>query len=471
MATSQALRPERSAAQPTRDAEALAGLRLVPGLAVESAEPLLPPVGRRLRLTGTDEHLAATVAEQGQAPFAILYERHRTDLQRYCLSVVRDRDDAADAASEAWLRAFAALSSPHMRPISFRAWLYSIARNACTDRLRDRGRFAPHELSDDDLGGGRSSDEIQETRDIVRTLLGDLAVLSERQRSAISLREVAGLSLDEIAVTLETTSAKVISLIAEARRVLHERQAGRRLPCDSVRRRIDTLRVSSHRIRAHLDDCVLCSAHHARTRGRRLSSLALLPLALLRPALGRTLRLLRYHGAWGSAASKLAVAGSIVVVAGAGAAAVTLRPGSHRGAHGPRSPGRHAVALGTRHAGASPTARLRGIPVLGSGGLHVRSSFTKTVPAPSPPTQATASATGATHQSAGVTARAPASAAARPLSTLQPALGAVQKRTAALLDLGRKPAAAVQTTAKLLTTTVEQTSVLPRIKSASPSIP
>jgi RNA polymerase sigma factor (sigma-70 family) len=307
-----------------QDWQPLASLRLVPDAAVDAGlrellgDPAPTPFAKPL--SGSDESLAGRVARDGQAPFAVLYERHRGDLHRYCLSVVRHHEEAADAAQDAWLRAFVALRSPRMRPISFRAWLYAIARNACTDRLRDRGRFSLEALSEHDLGRVESSADLHEAREDVRAVLADLAALSERQRSAIALREVAGLGIDEIAATLETTPPKAMSLIAEARRVLHERHAGRLLACDAIRAQIALLRVHSHGVRAHLDDCAACQAHHAATRGRRLSSLGVIPLGFLRTLLARVGPFFRHATGFDTFAPKLAAAGAVTLVAGAGLA-------------------------------------------------------------------------------------------------------------------------------------------------------
>jgi RNA polymerase sigma-70 factor (ECF subfamily) len=324
-----------------REWQPLASLRRVPDAAVDAGlrgllgQPVPAPLA--MPLSGSDEILAGRVARDGQAPFAVLYERHRADLHRYCLSVVRDHEEAADAAQEAWLRAFVALRAPQMGPIVFRAWLYAIARNACTDRLRDRGRFSLKELSEHDLGRAESSADLHEAREDVRAVLADLAALSERQRSAIALREVAGLSVDEIAATLETTPPKAMSLIAEARRVLHERHTGRMLSCDAVRTRIEMLRVHSHGVRAHLDDCAACRAHHATTRGRRLSSLGVIPLGFLRPLHARFGPFLRHAAGFDSFASKVAAAGAITLVAGAGLAVHGI------GGHGPAATPRAGV--------------------------------------------------------------------------------------------------------------------------------
>ena len=444
------------------DWQPLASLRLVPDTAVDAGlrellgEPVPAPLAAPL--SGSDESLAGRVAREGQAPFAALYERHRGDLHRYCLSVVRDHEEAADAAQEAWLRAFIALKSPQMRPISFRAWLYAIARNACTDRLRDRGRFSLKELSEQDLGRAESSADLHEAREDVRAVLADLAALSERQRSAIALREVAGLGVDEIATALETTPPKAMSLIAEARRVLHERHAGRMLSCDAVRARIEMLRVQSHGVRAHLDDCAACRAHHVSTRGRRLSSLGVIPLGFVRPLLARVGQLFRHATGFDSLASKVAAAGAITLVAGTGLAlhgvgghghTTTPRVRAQAPVHStPATVGRAAQqpVTGRRALPAAPAATRPARPIAAAPAGRIKSPTTPSTARPS----ATPAAGGpvATQPLPGVPATTLLRGAAQQLSTgaaqgqqlLGKAIAGAQATARALSEAAASPA-------------------------------
>jgi RNA polymerase sigma-70 factor (ECF subfamily) len=442
-----------------RDRQPLASLRLVPDAAVDAGLRQLlggpTPAPLATPLSGSDESLAGRVARDGQAPFAALYERHRGDLHRYCLSVVRDHEEAADAAQEAWLRAFVALRSPQMRPISFRAWLYAIARNACTDRLRDRGRFSLEELSEHDLGRAESSADLHEAREDVRAVLADLAALSERQRSAIALREVAGLSVDEIAATLETTPPKAMSLIAEARRVLHERQAGRLLPCDAIRAQIEMLRVHSHGVRAHLDDCAACRAHHATTRGRRLSSLGVIPLGFLRPLLARVGPFFRHATGFDAFAPKVAAASAITLVAGAGLAVHGV--GGHARPATPR-------ALSQGHVRPAPASVAR--PRLSVVVRRVHHAAPATRPAstvvarPVARSSSPATPSPARPSAPQTVSAAPAAAPPRPL-TAAPATSLVHSVTQQLAtgaaqgqEIGGKAIAGVQTTARALGATV-----------------
>src|SRR5438309_483300 len=66
--------------------------------------------------------------------FAELYDRHVDSVYRYLLYRVREPSDAEDLASEVFTRAFANIHRYRWQGKSFLAWLYTIARNAVTDR-------------------------------------------------------------------------------------------------------------------------------------------------------------------------------------------------------------------------------------------------------------------------------------------------------------------------------------------------
>ena len=139
-----------------------------------------------------------------QAEFAALYERHHKALYRYCRSIVRHEEDAQDALQSTMTRAFAALQDER-RDFDLKPWLFRIAHNEAISILRKRR--VTTEL--DDIPVLTDLDDQVSEREQLRLLQMDLADLPDRQRAALVLRELNGLSHAEIAVVLETSAANV----------------------------------------------------------------------------------------------------------------------------------------------------------------------------------------------------------------------------------------------------------------------
>lgn len=130
------------------------------------------------------------------------------------------RDDAAEALSETFARALARIGSLRTTTFeAFRGWIYQIARNAATDRLRFRMRETPMETvpdpsrpDQDGPGQGHSTEDPLaalmrgESHAAVRTAF---AGLSEPDREVLYLRVIVGLTSDVVASILGTTPGAV----------------------------------------------------------------------------------------------------------------------------------------------------------------------------------------------------------------------------------------------------------------------
>jgi RNA polymerase sigma factor (sigma-70 family) len=288
----------------------------------------------------SDERLAMRVPTDATA-FAELHERYEQPLLRFTRSLLRDPHDAADAAQDTWTRAFASLRGEPLRVLSVRAWLFAIARNACIDRMRDGKRCAPAEIDERALGTSPAADDVIELRDRARDALRDLAGLSARQREAVVLRDLNGLEGEELARALHTDTRRASWLLTDARRSLAEVRSGRGLSCEATRHALETNRIRTRAVRAHIAGCPECDGFARRRVARRvhLHGIGLFLLAL--PA-------------------RLRVAGAITaatVVAGVPA----VHELHHRGAHAPRAP--HAATTPTpQRASAAPAVQLPAVP-------------------------------------------------------------------------------------------------------------
>lgn len=214
----------------------------------------------------------ATATEVGH-DFTAVYEAHWKPTYGLCVSMLRSRDEAEDAAQDTMLRAYTRMLGGQ-EPREVRPWLFAIARNLCVDRIRQRERAGEVELSEATAaragagGGGalaatvEGPEEALERRARLDVLISDLRALSSAQRRALVLRELSGISHREIAEAIGTTPARSRSLVSEARQVLNERAAGRELPCADYRRLTEGRpgRPRSHRLQAHVESCLRCGA-------------------------------------------------------------------------------------------------------------------------------------------------------------------------------------------------------------------
>src|SRR5581483_1686786 len=224
-----------------------------------------------------DERLARLAAAGRERAFAVVYERHHQALYRYCRSILRNDADAQDALQSTFTAAFAALRrGGPTAPI--RPWLFRIAHNEAVSALRRRR--ATVELSDaTDYQTTSVEDQVAE-RSRLDLLLRDLRELHDRQHSALVMRELSGLSHEEIALALQTSVGAAKQAIYEARRSLFEFAEGRAMPCDEIRRTIsdaDGRLLRSRRVRAHLRECSACAAFAAAIPERRSELRALVP--------------------------------------------------------------------------------------------------------------------------------------------------------------------------------------------------
>ena len=138
---------------------------------------------------------------------------------RHATRVLGDRAEAEDLAQEAMLRLWRA--APKWRddgPAKPATWLYTVVANLATDRLRKSGRAVG---LDEDAPDDRPSVEAQLVQtDRMAALDAALATLPERQRQAVVLRHIEGLSNPEIAEILGTGVEAVESLTARGKRAL-----------------------------------------------------------------------------------------------------------------------------------------------------------------------------------------------------------------------------------------------------------
>lgn len=149
---------------------------------------------------------------------------------RLAFRLLGTRDAAEDVAQEAMLRLWRAAPGWRKGEAKVSTWLYTVTRNLCTDRQRAFARRATTGL--DEAGDPVDPTPGAEAQMIIgarETALREaLQTLPDRQREAVVLRHIEGLSNPEIAEIMDITTEAVESLIARGKRGLAAALAGRR---------------------------------------------------------------------------------------------------------------------------------------------------------------------------------------------------------------------------------------------------
>lgn len=159
-----------------------------------------------------DELAWIEAARRDPVAFAPIYERHATQVYRYCFRQTGDPDLANDLTARIFVRVIEKLHQYRPQPgATFRSWLFTIARSIITDHWR---RHRPLQLLDEREmaleDGDPGPEEVAVHRSEVAELRHILGRLPDRQREIVELR-LAGLTTAEIAAAMEMTVAGVKS--------------------------------------------------------------------------------------------------------------------------------------------------------------------------------------------------------------------------------------------------------------------
>jgi RNA polymerase sigma-70 factor (ECF subfamily) len=184
-----------------------------------------------------DAVLVARAKGGDSRAFEMLVVKYQRRIERLIGRMVRDVDLVQDIAQESFIRAYRAL--PQFRGDSaFYTWLYRIAVNTAKKALVDLKRDplvteSARAGSDDDddetsrvereLTDGETPEAVLASKEIARTVNNAIEALSEDLRQAITLREIEGLSYEEIAELMNCPIGTVRSRIFRARESIAQR--------------------------------------------------------------------------------------------------------------------------------------------------------------------------------------------------------------------------------------------------------
>jgi RNA polymerase sigma-70 factor (ECF subfamily) len=201
----------------------------------------------RIREAEEDRALIARAQQGDVAAFRQLVERHQRRAFAIALSLVRDENDARELVQDAFLRVYRGLNS-FQGGSSFFTWLYRIITNLSIDLIRkpgrqladiDEARFESDESQEAEFPllsrvDGSDPLDVVRRREIAGRLQAALDALPPYHRGVIVMREIEGLSYEEMATAMGVSKGTIMSRLFHARQKLqkalsdcYEEQVGR----------------------------------------------------------------------------------------------------------------------------------------------------------------------------------------------------------------------------------------------------
>ena len=185
-------------------------------------------------MSASDRELDQVLVERAQRgdkrAFELLLAKYQRKLARLLSRFVRDAAEVEDVTQEAFIKAYRAL--PNFRGDSaFYTWLYRIGINTAKNYLMSMGRRAPTstDVEAEDAEGQEDGELLRDintpesmllTKEIGETVNATMDALPEELRTAIQLREIEGMSYEDIAQIMDCPIGTVRSRIFRAREAI-----------------------------------------------------------------------------------------------------------------------------------------------------------------------------------------------------------------------------------------------------------
>lgn len=174
--------------------------------------------------TGDDVEraLLARLRRRDEQAFRELVGRHQAVVRAYAAGILGDHHEAEDAAQESFLRAYRRLGA-FRGDAPLQSWLLRICRNHCLDRLRARPSVTLVEL-DEEIPGAVSDATATGAAMLIdrERLVSAIVALPEALQQAVVLRELRGLSYEEVAAVLGVPVGTVRSRLSAGRALLRD---------------------------------------------------------------------------------------------------------------------------------------------------------------------------------------------------------------------------------------------------------
>ena len=179
-----------------------------------------------------DQQLVARAQRGDKQAFGLLVEKYQRKLARLLSRFIRDAAEVEDVTQEAFIKAYRAL--PAFRGDSaFYTWLYRIGINTAKNYLMAMGRRAPTstEIEAEEAEGFEEGEQLRDintpeslllSSEIAQTVNSTIEQLPEELRTAIRMRELEGMSYEDIAQAMNCPIGTVRSRIFRAREAIAE---------------------------------------------------------------------------------------------------------------------------------------------------------------------------------------------------------------------------------------------------------
>ena len=190
-----------------------------------------------------DDELMQRFQKGDENAFNLLVRRHHKPLINFIARYTGDKDNAEDLAQETFIRMFKAADRYKPGRAQFKTWMYFIAKNLCKNEIRNRGRRERYQV-DNIISNDNATDGNEEEIDLIASAPADaafqpevalerkelrntvqkaIAELPDQYRLPLVLRDIQGLSYDEIGNILELRSGTTKSRINRARLMLKDK--------------------------------------------------------------------------------------------------------------------------------------------------------------------------------------------------------------------------------------------------------
>jgi RNA polymerase sigma-70 factor, ECF subfamily len=182
----------------------------------------------------SDHELVEATQKGDESAFAEIMSRYRNPITNYLYRFLNDYEEAVDLAQETFVRVYFALDRYHTQ-YAFSTYIYRIATNLAISEIRRRKRRKLLSLTGLFQSEDESSTEFQPPDDRAlpdakliddeqsRMISRAIAALPEKYRVPVILRDVQGLSYDEVAATMELGLGTTKSRISRGRALLKEK--------------------------------------------------------------------------------------------------------------------------------------------------------------------------------------------------------------------------------------------------------